>query len=92
MPNKVKSDLEKDPLLELGYGIVLYRDMLLLSTYYFLFLTIIYLPLMYSYKSGEGFLTEKTYGDEIWSLGNLGQSKVVCNSGPFDVATMTVTC
>ena len=92
MTSLVKSDLEADPLLELGYGIVLYRDALMLYTYFFLVMSILFMPVMFTYKSGEGFIVKPSTGNEIWSLGNLGQSSTICKNGPFDVATLSVSC
>lgn len=92
MTSLIKNDLEADPLLQLGYGIVLYRDALLLYTYFFFILSILFMPVMFAYKSGEGFVVKPTTGNEVWSLGNLGQSSTICKNGPFDVATLTLSC
>jgi hypothetical protein len=66
--------------MKLGYGIVAYKDMLWVLSVAFTVFTIISLPCVFIYQSGQGydFGYQKLQGYEIYSLGNLGYSSVQC--------------
>jgi len=69
-------EMKRDPITQLGYGVVAYFDILHGLFYLFLILSLLQLPALYIYASGSGYYNAK--GFETWSIGNLGYSSVKC--------------
>lgn len=70
--------LEQDPIMKLGYGIVAYRNLQYALLLLFTFFTLMNIPVILIYYSGEGYSenVRRTNGNEAYSLGNLGYSSV----------------
>jgi hypothetical protein len=69
---KIDKDSKEDPFNFLGFGMVAYRDIMLILFFLFTFFTILTIPIMVMYKSGKGISLPQGYAS--FSLGNLGYS------------------
>lgn len=77
-PNKKftrRPDMANDPLNELGYGIIAYRDTLFTMICGFTIISILALPIMYIYMQGYAY-DISGFSMQNFSLGNLGYSSV----------------
>jgi hypothetical protein len=75
-----------DPLSIYGYGISAYLNIIWVLFLLFTVLSLITIPVLQIYKSGNGFNPEilsTKFGQ--YSLGNLGYSSIQCASVPLDV-------
>lgn len=78
----LQSDLaEKDPLMNLGYGIVAYRNMLWVLICAFSIFTVIAIPQLLIFRSGQGYKygIDAISGKEHLSLGAMGYSSMQCS-------------
>ncbi len=80
--------------MKLGYGIVAYKDMLWVLTLAFAVFTIISLPCVLTYYSGDGYdqSYDQLQGYEVYSLGNLGYSSVQCAQIPVGIGILSLQC
>ena len=83
--NKQLSELEiqnqkRDPYLQLGVGLYLYRSYLRTMTVLFLILSILACPIAYIYSEGMAFsdIKENSYHKAVFSLGNMGYTSPMC--------------
>ena len=83
----------EDPFLSLGFGLMAYRKTLYSLTVLFFFMSAITYPILNTYKDGiaiDASTTTSKYG--IYSLGNLGYSSLQCNTVPFGMGKLVLTC
>lgn len=80
-------EVKKDPIIQLGFGIVAYRDMLWTMIFMFSLFSLIMYPAISYYGEGEGYgdTLAELMKNEQYSLGNLGYSQVLCNYIPVSV-------
>ena len=73
--------IKQDPLLQLGYGIVAYRNILWTMIVAFSVFTILSIPSLVIYGQGQAykFGIAELQGKEHLSLGNLGYSSMQCS-------------
>jgi hypothetical protein len=60
------------PLLKLGFGVTSFFELLDNLVWVFFFLTLIALPQMYIYESGQGYGGDSSVGSALYTVGNLG--------------------
>lgn len=74
--------------MQLGYGVIAYRDILWFLFLGFSLFSLLALPAMILYSKGQGYNLELEQGTEVYSLGNLGYASMQCNQIPIGVGTM----
>lgn len=87
-------DVEKDPIMRLGYGIVAYRNLMWTMTLALCVFTILAIPSLVIYSNGTGYAytNKRLQGREIYSLGNMGYSSVQCSSIPMGIGVLSLSC
>ena len=77
-----------------GFGIVAYRNIIKALIVAFAVLSVPALVQITIYSAGQGYdyNLESIKGNEIYSLGNLGYSKVQCENIPIGVGYITLLC
>lgn len=88
--NISQEEQEKDPFLELGFGLIAYRDMLWTFVVIFTVLSGIVTPQLMDFSTGGAFT--EPIGNEQTTIGNLGYSSSMCTSVPFEVGKMPLSC
>jgi hypothetical protein len=95
-PAKTTKLVKKDAIMELGFGMVAYRDILCYLIVFFLILSLIQLPVMWIYGQGEGFELALKDGSvpktAQYNLGNLGYSDTHCDQVPTGIGQMRLHC
>jgi hypothetical protein len=71
---EIPQDTDEDPFNFLGFGMVAYRDLMLVMILLFTVISILMIPAMYMYSSH----TTYSKGYSKLSLGNLGYSSTQC--------------
>jgi hypothetical protein len=76
---------KEDPFLQLGFGMIAYRDLMFNFIILFAFLSILMAPAMKFYSQGEGYakVTSNLKMGATLTLGNLGYSTTSCSSIPL---------
>ena len=74
----VIEDVNKDPYVKLGYGLIAYRNLLETLIVGFTLLSCIIAPVAMIYRRGGAFDNNDITSYAKWSLGNLGYSTVQC--------------
>jgi len=92
-----KSDinLEKDPFLQLGYGINAYFDIISSITWMFCFMSLVLIPSMVIFCKYGGLKEySKMYALDQFTLGNMGGSSVLCKNFPLavDKVQLSLSC
>lgn len=91
-----KKKAKPDPIVELGFGMLAYRDILRYMIAFFFVLTLIQLPVMWIYSQGNGFdLAYLSGGLPMYaklSLGNLGYSDTHCDQVPITIGQVRLHC
>ena len=97
--NKQLSELEiqnqkRDPYLQLGVGLYLYRSYLRTMTVLFLILSILACPIAYIYSEGMAFsdIKENSYHKAVFSLGNMGYTTPSCIFQPLNLLPLELKC
>lgn len=85
-----KEQLDQDPFLLLGFGMIAYRDLLLTFVILFSFLSLLMGPAMYYYSKHEGIINPAKYS--VWSIGNMGYSTSQCANIPLEVGKLSAQC
>jgi len=67
-----QKELDEDPLLQLGFGIVAYRDMLYNMIFVFSIFSLLMTPAFYYYSKGGAY--PSIVKNEGYTLGNYGYS------------------
>lgn len=82
---------KEDPFNFLGFGLVAYRDLMLILFMLFVVLTALMTPAMVFYSKYDAY--SPTYaGYSKYSLGNLGYASTQCQISPFDLGKITMFC
>jgi len=87
--------LELEPMARFGFGIVSYMQLLRFMSFVFAGLTIIQIPVMYTYSQGTAYKKPSDLflgGYDFFMLGNLGYSAVNCDSIPVNVGHLGLQC
>jgi len=77
-----QEELDKDPMLELGYGVISYRNLVWAFFLLFSFFSLIMVPCMFFYSSHDG-VDMESYAKS--SIGNLGYAEAKCRNSPFNL-------
>ncbi|CDW86701.1 UNKNOWN [Stylonychia lemnae] len=89
---EVSKDLKKqDPFNFLGFGMVAYRDLMLILFMLFTLLSLLMFPAMYYYSKSDGYGGYQK-GYDQYSLGNMGYSNINCQTVPFEVKKINMFC
>ena len=75
---QLHEDANKDPYVELGFGLIAYRNLMETLIVGFLLLSCIIAPAAMIYRRGRAFGESDITAYGKWSLGNLGYSTVQC--------------
>lgn len=90
---KPSENKDEDPFNFLGFGLVAYRDLILIMFGLFAVLTLLMVPAMVTYKSYNAIdPKDKTVGYSRMSLGNLGYSSTQCQMVPVDLGKIAMFC
>ena len=82
-----------DPFLSLGFGLMAYRKTLYSLMLLFIVMSVITYPILKTYEAGGAIDVENTitkYG--VYSLGNMGYSSLQCNTVPFGMGKLVLSC
>ena len=77
---ELKNQMDKDPYLNLGFGMVAYFRMLVYLMSIFAFFTLLQIPSIYFYQSYKGLEGLSNYSKAKYSIGNMGFSGPNCVS------------
>lgn len=71
-------------MMKLGFGVCAYRDIIWRLLCLFLLFSLMVYPQIKTYGAGQGYRyeTEAAKQNEIYSLGNVGYSKINCGITP----------
>lgn len=83
---------EEDPLSQLGFGIVAYVGMLYRMTWMFVLFSILLLPTIHAFKSGDAYEGDQFVGKAVYMISNMGYSSVECRNIPVSLGSIGVTC
>ena len=85
-----EAEKKEDPFLQLGFGMIAYRDLLQTFIWLFSLLTLFMIPAFYFYNSYDGI--QKPIGLAKLSLGNMGYSSSQCSSIPTSLDKLYIQC
>ena len=83
---------DEDPLAQLGFGIVAYINILYSMIWAFVLFSLMLLPTMMNYKTGDNYLGDPRAGHATGMISNLGYSTVECNNTPLSLGKTTLYC
>ena len=82
----------ENPLSRLGYGIVAYVNILGTFAFMFLFFSLLMIPTIQGYKSGDAYDGDHFVGNANTMISNLGYSSVECRNIPISIGNIAFTC
>jgi len=88
-------DADNDPYMQLGFGLMAYRNLLEGLILCFFFLTCLIYPVTQIYARGAGYQSRVEDHSPLCSkymLGNLGYSSVQCQTASFGLAKIALQC
>ena len=83
---------DEDPLAQLGFGIVAYVHILKTMVLTFVIFTILFIPTMMNYKTGDNYAGDPRGGHASGMISNLGYSSVECINSPLALEKITLYC
>jgi hypothetical protein len=83
---------EQEPLASLGYGIVAYVDILYSMIWAFLLFSVMMVPTMQAFKSGNAYEGNVHAGHATSMISNLGYSNMECRNIPMSLGNIAITC
>jgi hypothetical protein len=81
---------EIEPLNQLGFGIVAYKDLMFTMTFLFTIISLLMIPTMVFYSNQSGIPEPKNFA--TLSLGNFGYSSIQCQSNPYNLLRIPIKC
>ena len=76
----------------LGYGIVAYVNILYRMAWVFICFTLMLIPTMQAYQSGDAYEGDKYVGRANTMISNMGYSSVECRNIPVSLGNIAITC
>lgn len=88
-------DADNDPYMQLGFGMMAYRNLLESLILCFFILTCLIYPVTQIYSKGDGYTTSKDTHSPLstkYMLGNMGYSTTQCQLASFELRRMALQC
>ena len=85
-------DKEEDVFTQLGFGIVEYINILYTMIWTFILFSVLLIPTMMNFRTGEVYLNDARGGYANGMIGNLGYSTVECLHTPVSLGKVTLHC
>ena len=89
-----KKEIERDPYVILGFGMISYRIMLKSLIWLFMALTVLGIFQMSIYATGEAYSFKDTHKMRFseYTFGNLGYDSIKCNVAPIMQGRLYMHC